>query len=295
MSDVSSPRPELHSDHPDGERVRALCRRHWLGLDESAEHRAAADRVRHGYYVTATEHYRAATRIYEILTAPEKQASPHPPAFTYVHRNVQLLLAYSALWEAFRYVYDAASYTHFALAGAEREPVEGTRAKMDRVLRAPILPEPEVLAIGLLRNGETPAGAIQRLCSRQSRELEQIAGEAHPQTLTDMDAFMQGRIAASPATQTNEAPATDHAWESWVVRALDDAGLPIVPDSPLSAEKYRSAIQWFCYQIRRNINFVGSSGDSLDDVILVIRAFCLLDPIVNLLLQESRKNAIFAL
>lgn len=293
MSEVFLTAPEAGASRADAERVRALCRKHWLGTDEPADHQAAATLVRQGYFTTASEYYKAATRIYDLLTSPNRPAASQPQAFTQVNRNLQLLLAYATLWEAFRHLYHAASHTHFARYGAEREPLEAERTKMDRVLRPPILPDAEVAKIVLLRNGETPGGAILRLCSRHSREMEKIAGETHDQTITDMDAFLQGVAPASPSA--SDAQSSERLWEAWVVRALDDAGRPIDPDSPLDAEKYRSAIKWLCYQIHQNITFVGKSDDPIDDAILVIRSFCLLDPIVGILLQESRKDLIFAL
>jgi hypothetical protein len=83
--------------------------------------------------------------------------------------------------------------------------------------------------------------------------------------------------------------------ERWVIRPLDDVGKLIDADSPFSASKYRSVIKWDCYQIRRNLNFLGKSEGSIDDAILIIRAFCLVAPVVTLLLHESRRSIIFAL
>ena len=212
-----------------------------------------------------------------------------------MNRNVQLLLAYSALWDSFRDIYNAACYTEFARNGAERDGVETERMKMDRVLRSPILPDADVAKIVLLRNEETPSGAINRLITRHSRELEQFEGEARDQTVTDMDAFRQGVVRDGSALQDLAEGSADYQWDAWVVSPLDDAGKPLDPDTPHDAAKYRSVIKWLCYQIRQNINFVDKTDDSLDDMILVTRAFCLMEPIVALLLLDTRKDAIFAL
>jgi hypothetical protein len=296
MTEISLPQPLPGAVHHRAERVRALCRRHWLGYEETPEIQSAAAAVRRGYSVTASEHFKAATRMYETLTSPQRQSSPTaPPAVSYVNRNVQLLLAYSALWEAFRHIYNAACYTEFARNGAERDAVETERTKMDRVLKAPILLETDVAKIVLLRDGETPGGAIKRLITRHSRELEQFEGEARDQTVTDMDAFRQGVVRAGSASQHAAEGIAEHQWDAWVVSPLDDDGNPLDPDSPHDAAKYRSVIKWLCYQIRQNINFVDKTDDSLDDMILVMRAFCLLEPIVGLLLLDTRKDAIFAL
>jgi hypothetical protein len=288
------PTPETGEVGNASVRVRAFCRQHWLGLDVPAERKLAADTVRRSYRNTSVEHYKAANRMYELLTATEKPVNPSAPAVAQISRNIQLLLAYSTLWDAFRFIYNAACYTDFARGEAEVEPMETERQKIDRVLRTPILSETEVAGIGILRNGETPAGAVQRLCGRHSRELEQITGEAHDVTMTDMDAFMQGVVRPSIATVPPPHD-LDRPWELWGVRALDDEGGPIRPDGAPNADAYRAAIKWLCYQIRLNMNFVGKSDDSLDDMILVIRAFCLLEPIVGMLLKESRQDLIFAL
>jgi hypothetical protein len=272
-------------------RVRAYCQQHWLGLNVPAERKSAADAVRRSYYATALENQKAATRMYELLTSSEPPSASGTQTMARISRHIQLLLAYSTLWEAFRFVYNAACYTHFARGEAEAEPVESERTKLDRVLRAPLLPENEVAAISLLRNGETVGGAIQRLCGRRSRELEHIDGEAHGVTITEMDAYMQGMVPGTVA----RPEADDRPWELWGVRALDDAGHPIDPDGPPDAAAYRAVIKWLCYQIRLNMNFVGKSDDSLDDMILVMRAFCLLEPIVGILLKDSRKDIIFAI
>lgn len=291
MNDVFVPTSEPGASSTTPERVRALCQKHWLGLNETPEHQAAAQQVRKGYFTTATEHYKAALRLYDSLTSTPRQATGATPVLTQINRSVQLLLAYSVLWEAFRHIYNAAAYTHFARFGTEGAPRESDRSKMDRVLREPFLPEAEVAKITLLHNGETPTGAIARLCSRHSRELEKISGELRDQTMTDMDAFMQGAVTATLEGQET----SEHSWEAWVVRPLDDAGNPIDPDSRLDLAKYRSAIKWLCYQVHLNINFVDTSDDSLDDVILIMRCFCLLEPIVGILLQPGRKDSIFAL
>jgi hypothetical protein len=301
MSELSSYGFESVADGPGVERLRALARKHWLGLEASPERKAEADRVRSGYFTTAMEYYRAALRQYESLTLPARPAAAPSSVLPPSSRQVLLFLAYSTLWEAFRYLYNAAAYTDFARNGREQEPFPTERAKIDHVLREPVLPAAEVEKIVLLRNGEAAHGAIQRMCSRHSRELEKIAGETDAPTMTDMDAFLQGAArvptaeAATDAEEARQQEQTERPDAVWGVRALDDDGLPIDADGPLTAAKYRSVLKWLCYQIRLNINFTGKSDDSLDDAILIIHAFCLLEPIVGLLLQDSRKDTIFAL
>ena len=132
------------------------------------------------------------------------------------------------------------------------------------------------------------------MIGRSSRELRDIYGITYEYSLTDMEAFLQGVVAV---TETQRA---DQTWqqaevESWIVKPLDDTGKLVDQESPFSAAKYRSVIKWDCYQIRKNLNFLGKSDGSIDDAILIIRAFCLVAPVVHLLLQESRRSAIFAL
>lgn len=67
------------------------------------------------------------------------------------------------------------------------------------------------------------------------------------------------------------------------------------PDAPFGGEKYRSALTWQAFQIRHNINFIGKSAGGIDDAILIFRSFCLLEPVVATLLQDSKKADIFAL
>src|SRR5579871_2478653 len=243
MSVASKPTPESVGMGNERVRQRAYCRQHWLGMDVPAERKAAADAVRQRYFTTAMEHHKAAIRIYELLTSPEHPTASGSHPVGQISRHIQLLLAYSTLWDGFRYIYNAACYTNFARGEAEAEPIEGERAKIDRVLREPILPEVEVAAITMLRNGETAGGAIQRLIGRHSRELEQIDGEAHNVTITDMDAYMQG-VALPIAT------AAGRPWELWGIRALDDSGQPVEPDVAPAPVAYRAAIKWLCYQIR---------------------------------------------
>src|SRR5919202_1141349 len=219
----------------------------------------------------------------------------HKAPFPLANRNVQLFLAYSILWEAFNHIYTAASYTHFALHGAEYDELEEERAKIERVLRPPILTDADLATIKVLKNGETVNSAINRMINRSSRELKELYGVAYDQTLTDMNAFLQGVV------EVEETRSPEGTWlpqsqaQSWVVKALDSSGRPIDPESDWSAEKYRSVIKWHCYQIRNNLNFVGKTEGSIDDAILIIRAFCLVEPVVALLLQESRRALIFAL
>jgi hypothetical protein len=291
MSVASAPTPEIGGTGQEWMRVRAYCRKHWLGLDVPAERQAAADAVRQSYFTTAVEHHKAATRMYELLTTPEQHAGAgSTPSFAHISRHIQLLLTYSTLWDAFRAIYNAACYTHFGRGEAEIEPMETERDKIDRVLRPPLMPEAEFAAISTLRNGETPAGAIRRFCSRHSRELEQIDGAAHEITMTSMDAYMQGVVRDAGQPNSDASP-----WELWGVRALDETGRQIDPEETPTIVAYRAVITWLCYQLRLNINFVNKSDDSLDDMILVMRAFCLLEPIVGILLSGSRKDPIFAL
>ncbi len=277
------------------ERVRATTQKHWLGLGANAEQQATIEEIRRQYLGTATEYHKSACHLYDSLGVQKKNVVAHKSPFPLANRNVQLFLAYSILWEAFDHIYTAASYTHFARHGAERDDLEDERAKIERVLTPPILTDDDLSSIKVLKNGETVNSAINRMINRSSRELKEIYGVAYDQTLTDMDAFLQGVV------EVEEMRGPEGSWkprsetQSWVVQALDHAGNPIDPESDWSAEKYRSVITWHCYQIRCNLNFVGKTEGSIDDAILIIRAFCLVEPVVALLLQERRREAIFAL
>jgi hypothetical protein len=277
------------------ERVRAFAEKHWLGVGVADEQRAAIDEIRRQYLITAREYFHAASTLYDTLgVQPEKLTARKAP-FSLGNRNVQLFLAYSILWEAFDHIYTAASYTHFARSGAERAPLEDERTQIARVLSPPLLEDRDLRDITALKNGETANAAIKRMIGRSSRELKEIYGVTSEYSLTDMDAFLQGVV---DVTETHDAATTwqpEAEVESWVIRPLDDAGKLIDPESPFSASKYRSVIKWECYQIRQNLNFLGKSEGSIDDAILIIRAFCLVAPVVHLLLHESRRDAIFAL
>lgn len=277
------------------ERVQAVARKHWLGAGANADQQAAIDEIRRQYQSTAQEYYKSACQLYDSLHVQKRNVVKHRSPFPLANRNVQLFLAYSILWEAFNHIYTAASYTHFAHNGPERDELEPERAKIERVLRPPILTDADLATITVLKNGETANSAINRMLNRSSRELKELYGVAYDQTITDMDAFLQG------VTEVAETQSAEGSWQAqteeqvWVVRALDVAGQPIDPESDWSADKYRSVISSYCYQIRQNLNFVGKSDSSIDDAILIIRAFCLVEPVVALLLQPERQAAIFAL
>jgi hypothetical protein len=277
------------------ERVRAFAEKHWLGIGLAEQQQAAIDEIRRQYALTAREYFHAASTLYDTLgIAPEKLSARKAP-FSLGNRNVQLFLAYSILWEAFDHIYTAAAYTDFARNGPERAPLEEERAKIARVLSPPLLDDRDLSTIHALKNGEIANTAINRMIGRSSRELKEIYGVTSEYSLTNMDTFLQGVVEVTETLDeaTTWQPAAEV--ESWVIRPLDDSGTLIDADSPFSASKYRSVIKWDCYQIRQNLNFLGKSEGSVDDAILIIRAFCLVAPIVTLLLQESRKAAIFAL
>ena len=277
------------------ERVRATARKHWLAEGATADQRVIIDEVRRQYFVTASEYYKAALYIYDSLGVQNQKVGLHKAPFSLANRNVQLFIAYSILWEAFDHIYTAAAYTAFAQTGSERAPLEEERYKISRVLDPPILTEEDFAHIGHLKNGESVNTALNRMVNRNSRELKELYGVGYDQTLTDMDAFLQGVV------EVTQVETPDHQWqarsqdEAWVVKALDTTNQPIDPTQPLSAEKYRSVIKWHCWQIRNNLNFVGKSDGSIDDAILIIRAFCLVEPIVALLLKDDKMSAIFAL
>jgi hypothetical protein len=291
------------TEQPDGhvrsrthrERVRTTAQKHWLGAGANPEQLTTIEEIRRQYLGTAREYYKSACHLYDNLHVQKKNVVAHKAPFPLENRNVQLFLAYSILWEAFNHIYTAASYTHFALHGAERDELEDERAKIDRVLRPPILTDADLATIKVLKNGETVNSAINRMINRSSRELKELYGVAYDQTLTDMNAFLQGvvEVEETRSPEGNWLPQSQA--QSWVVKALDSSGRPIDPESEWSAEKYRSVIKWHCYQIRNNLNFVGKTEGSIDDAILIIRAFCLVEPVVALLLQESRRAIIFAL
>ncbi|HNP70927.1 MAG TPA: hypothetical protein PKK15_07465 [Kouleothrix sp.] len=277
------------------ERVRAFAERHWLGLGVAADQQAAIEEIRRQYLITAREYFHAASTLYDTLSVqPEKLAARKAP-FAMGNRTVQLFLAYSILWEAFNHIYTAAAYTDFARNGPARAPLEDERAKIARVLSPPLLEDANLREIKVLKNGETPNAAINRMIERSSRELREIYGITAEYSLTDMEAFLQGvvEVTETSADATTWEPTREA--ESWIVKPLDDAGNLIDPELPFSASKYRSVIKWDCYQIRQNLNFLGKSEGSIDDTILIIRAFSLLAPVVSLLLHESRRAALFAL
>ena len=277
------------------ERVRATAQKHWLGLGATGEHKAALDEIRRQYFVTASEYYKSALYIYDSLGVQTEKLVARKAPFSLANRNVQLFIAYSILWEAFNHIYTAAAYTAFARSGPEQVGLEEERTKIMRVLAAPLLTEADFAKITHLKNGEATNTALNRMVNRNSRELKEIYGVGYDQTLTDMDAFLQGVV------ELTEIQTSDGNWqiqpqaESWVVKALDNSGQAIDPESAFSSEKYASVIKWHCLQIRHNLNFVGKSDGSIDDAILIIRAFCLVEPVVGLLLKEDKKALIFAL
>jgi len=277
------------------ERVRAFAERHWLGVGVADAQRAAIDEIRRQYFLTAREYFHAASTLYDTLGVQVEKLSARKAPFSLSNRNVQLFLAYSILWESFNHIYTAASYTDFARNGPERAPLEDERTRIVRVLSPPLLHDNDLRDIRVLKNGETANAAIKRMIGRSSRELKEIYGVTSEYSLTDMDAFLQGVVEVIETQDQATSWQPEAEVESWVVRPLDDTGKLIDADSPFSASKYRSVIKWDCYQIRRNLNFLGKSEGSIDDAILIIRAFCLVAPVVQLLLHESRRAAIFAL
>jgi hypothetical protein len=284
-------RPEQRVRH---ERVRTLAAKHWLGVGMTPEQQAAATEIRSQYMLTALEYLKAARVLYETIGVQPEKVSAHKAPFILGNRNVQLFLAYSILWEAFSHIFTAAAYTAFARSGPDRAPLDDERARIAHVLRAPLLDDRDLHEMKMLRNGETPNTAIKRMITRSSRELREIYGITAEYSLTNMSAFLQGVVEVTE--QQRGSIWQPHAeTESWVVHPLDDAGQIIDPDSPFSAQKYRSVITWECYQIRTNLNFLGKSDGSIDDALLIIRAFCLLEPLVQMLLNESRRDLIFAL
>lgn len=277
------------------ERVKAIAQKHWLARGANAEQTAILAEIRRQYFVTANEYYKSALYIYDSLGVQKEKLVANKPPFSLANRNVQLFIAYSILWEAFDHIYTAASYTDFARYGNSRAPVEDERSKIERVLSAPILTDVDYAKITHLKNGESPNSALNRMVNRSSRELKEIYGIGYDQTLTDMDAFLQGVVEITEVQNANCDWQSISQADTWVVKALDEYGRPFDPDSSFSAEKYRSVIRWHCFQIRNNLNFVGKSDGSVDDAILIIRAFCLVEPLVGLLLHDSRKDLIFAL
>jgi hypothetical protein len=277
------------------ERVRATAQKHWLGLAAKGEQKNILSEIRRQYYVTATEYYKSALYIYDSLGVQNQKLVAHKQPFALANRNVQLFIAYSILWEAFDHIYTAAAYTAFAQNGPERADLEEARSKITRILSAPYLTDADLAKVAHLKNGESVNIALNRMVNRSSRELKEIYGVNYDQTLTDMDAFLQGVV------EITESQAPDCSWQvqsqadTWIVKALDSHAQPIDPDSDFSAEKYRSVIKWHCYQIRNNLNFVGKSDGSVDDAILIIRAFCLLEPLIGLLLQDNKKSLIFSI
>lgn len=277
------------------ERIRSIAQKHWLGLGANPEQKKTVDEIRRQYFNTATEYYKSALYIYDSLGVQNLNLSGRKVPFSLTNRNVQLFIAYSILWEAFNHIYTAASYTAFAHSSTEYSDLEDERQKIKRVLSAPILTETDYAKITILRNGESLNTALNRMVNRNSRELKEIYGVGYDQTLTDMDAFLQGvmEITEIQGPDCNWQPASQV--ETWVIKALDTHNQPIAPESGFSGEKYMSVIKWHCFQIRNNLNFVGKSDGSIDDAILIIRAFCLVAPVVGLLLTDEKKPDIFAI
>ncbi|GAC1546932.1 MAG: hypothetical protein NVS2B7_22410 [Herpetosiphon sp.] len=277
------------------ERVQAIAQKHWLGRGATPEQQAVVDEIRLQYFLTAKEYYKSSHALYEGLQVQNQRLDAHKTPFAVGNRNVQLFLAYSILWEAFNHLYTAAAYTHFAQHGPDRAPLEDERSRITRVLSTPILSDADWQKITTLRNGESANKAISRMVNRSSRELHDIYGKKYDHTLTNMDAFLQGVVDVTSHQRADGTWEQASQAETWTVQALDEAGEPIDPDSPYTPQKYRSVVQWHCFQIRNNLNFIGRSEGSVDDAILIIRAFCLVDPLVGLLLHDSRKATIFAL
>ena len=277
MTMPDSTRPEVRL-----ERVREVARRHWLGEGGGEAGQAVSHELRFQFLRTAEEYRRSALSLYDALRDKEKR-------FAFSSRNAQLFLSYLTLWEAFEHIYLAASFTRFCNGEQERAPLETERDKIRAVLSPPYLLNRDFHGFGLLRNGETPDGALTRLLSRSSREMQDIYGSAAEHTLTDTNAFLSGVMEVT----TNGAQQSER--ESWTVRALDDVGQPLDPEAPFSGEKYRGALTWHAFQIRHNINFIGKSTGGIDDAILILRSFCLLEPVVAVLLNDSKKGEIFAL
>src|ERR687885_2126590 len=117
------------------ERVRASAQKHWLGAGANPEQLATIEEIRRQYLGTAREYYKSACHLYDNLHVQKKNLVAHKAPFPLDNRNVQLFLAYSILWEAFNHIYTAASYTHFAFHGPERDELEDERTKIERVLR----------------------------------------------------------------------------------------------------------------------------------------------------------------
>src|SRR5262249_41010096 len=285
---------QIPTQHTRQERVRAFAEKHWLGVGATPEQKIAIDEIRRQYLITAQEYDRAANTLYDALGMDPQKLAARKVRYMLGNRNVQLFLAYSILWEAFNHIYTAAACSDFARNGPDRAPVEDERAKIARVLSPPILADSDLAKITVLKNGETANAAINRMIDRSSRELREIYGITYEHSLTDMEAFLQGVVSVT------ETKRDDMSWhlseaEGWIVKLLEYVGNLISLQTPFSATKYRSVIKWDCYQIRKNLNFLGKSGGSVDDAILIIRAFCLVAPVVNLLLQEERRAEIFAL
>ncbi|HEY4002335.1 MAG TPA: hypothetical protein VGO93_25915 [Candidatus Xenobia bacterium] len=267
------------------ERVRAFAAKHWLGVGLPDDKQAAVEEIRRQYLLTAQEYSKAARGLYDALGVQPQRLAAQKSPFMLGNRNVQLFLAFSILWEAFNHIYTAAANTAFSRGAVERAPLESERDQIGRVLSPPILDDEALQSIGMLKNGEMPGVAVRRLMGRSSRELRDLYGVTYEASLTDLNAFLQGRVSVTDSKEV----------ESWIVLPRDDDGKPVDPDSPFNAAKYRSVVKWDCSQIRTNLNFLGKGDGSIDDAILIIRAFCLVAPIVDLLLDQSRRGLIFAL
>jgi len=275
-------------------RTRQTSLRHWLGSGEPSDHRAVVDEIRRQYQVTAREYYNSAMFIYDSLDIKAHALLNRAP-LTLTNKNVQLFIAYSILWEAFDHIYTAASYTAFARGDKELDYLEEDRTKIGRVLVSPFITEEEYSSITHLRSGETSNFALNRMLNRSSRELKIIYGVGYDRTLTDMASFLQGVVEFKQVSSGTGELKTQTTRETWVVEAVDSRGEKIDAEGEFNSEKYRSVITWHCFQIRKNLNFVGKSDGSIDDAILIMRAFCLLEPIVRILLVDSKKGHIFAL
>jgi len=272
-------------------RVRSAARRHWLGLDASPEHVEASAKIRRQYYATSVEFHKASLRLISALTS---QTDAGPKTSIFGNRNVQLYAAYSLLWDAFVQIATAASHTTFALGDADRLPPEDEVARIARVLHPPFLTDKDFDSVTLLHNGEMARGAVDRLLTRESRELQEIYDIHDPGTLTDLTAFLEGLVSVT-VTQGPDGSQERFEEPAWVVRTYGPDGRPLDLENASAADKYRYAVLYQCRQIRLNLNFIGKSEDSLDDALLMLRSFSLVEPLVGLMLNDAHRTAIFAL
>lgn len=264
-------------------RRRDAARLHWFGDDEATSRHA--ETLRRQYEWTAQEYQKAALGLYENLAG----ANGQPADLFLANRNVQLFVAYTVLWDAFEHVYTAYSHTAFALGPDEEAPVLTEDDRIAAVLARDVIPDEELENAPPLRHGETVASALDKLLSRASRDIVDLYGEIQPGTLTDLTAFLDGTVALAP----DNTPVTPTA--AWTIRALDEHGRPLDLETASLADEYRCAIRFHCRQIRMNLSFVGQSEASIDDALLLIRAFGLLEYVLGILLSPARRDRIFSL